>query len=312
MLAPGEYPVRLQVISPGVIPVFERTITVTVPPRNANTEPPLAVSCFSDELQIEGPPGRYRFLATFARGAAATGGQTEFYLTDLAQMPPVEAEVVLWGEDPQLAAWLKERGIRTRRLAAGPSATRDVILASGKPAHGGESFRELARRMARGATVVFLTPETFAKGNQAVGWLPLVGKGSLVNIVGWLYLKDEWAKRHPIFDGLPAGGLTDYTFYRELIPDAVWAGQEPPAEAVAGAIKASQDYSSGLMVSVYDLGAGRFILNSLRIRQNLGRHPAAERLLRNMLRYAAVEVGKPVSALPDDFDAQLKAMGYQD
>lgn len=62
-------------------------------------------------------------------------------------------------------------------------------------------------------------------------------------------------------------------------------GQDPPAKAVAGAIKASQDYSSSLMVSVHNLGAGRFVLNTLRIRENLAGNPAAERLLRNMLRF---------------------------
>jgi len=62
-------------------------------------------------------------------------------------------------------------------------------------------------------------------------------------------------------------------------------------------------------VSVYNLGAGRFILNTLRIRENLGKDPVAERLLRNMLRYAARDVSKPLVELPDDFDAQLKAMG---
>ena len=82
-----------------------------------------------------------------------------------------------------------------------------------------------------------------------------------------------------------------------------------PAEAVAGAIKASQDYSSGLLVAVYDMGAGRFVLNALRIRENLGSHPAAERLLRNMLRYAARDLAKPVASLPADFDRQLKAVG---
>ncbi len=94
----------------------------------------------------------------------------------------------------------------------------------------------------------------------------------------------------------------DYTFYQEIIPDTVWSGQNPPAEAVAGGIKASQDYSSGLLVSVYNLGAGHFILNALRIRENLGRDPVAERLLRNMLRYAASAVKKPLADLPSDFD----------
>ncbi|MBC8229029.1 hypothetical protein H8E77_05705 [bacterium] len=101
----------------------------------------------------------------------------------------------------------------------------------------------------------------------------------------------------------------DHTFYRDIIPDLVWAGQDAPAEAVAGVINAGQgDYASGLLVSVYVLGAGRFILNTLRIRENLGKDPVAERLLRNMLRYAAHDVSKPLVELPDDFDAQLEAM----
>jgi hypothetical protein len=88
-------------------------------------------------------------------------------------------------------------------------------------------------------------------------------------------------------------------------------GQDPPAEAVAGAIKASQDYSSGLMVAVYPLGASRFILNTLLIRENLGSHPAAERLLRNLLRYAALNLAQPVADQPADFEAQLKSIGYK-
>ena len=133
---------------------------------------------------------------------------------------------------------------------------------------------------------MFLSPDVLRKDDQPLGWLPLANKGTVSSIRGWLYLKDEWAKRHPIFDGLPSGGLMDYTFYREIIPDTVLVGQDPPAEAVAGAIKASQDYSSGLMVAVFESGAGRFVLNTLLIREHLGTNPVAERLLCNLLNYA--------------------------
>jgi len=37
---------------------------------------------------------------------------------------------------------------------------------------------------------------------------------------------------------------------------------------------------------VHALGHGKLILNTLRIRENLGVDPVAERLLRNMLNYA--------------------------
>jgi hypothetical protein len=54
----------------------------------------------------------------------------------------------------------------------------------------------------------------------------------------------------------------------------------------------------GMHVAVYELGLGRFILNTLNIESNLGKHPAAERLLRNMLNYAAGE-SKPTSEKPE-------------
>ena len=276
-LAPGEYPVRLVVVGPQNQRIFEKTVNVTIA-----KDAPFAVPVFADDVVVNGPSGRYRFLASFERGGAATGGETEFYVADPAEMPPVKTEVVLAGEDATLAKWLTNYGIRSRKLADGEPSQHEVILVSTGP----PAFEELWRQVQRGATAVFLSPEVLRKGNESLGWLPLASRGTVSPIRGWLYLKDEWAKRHPIFDDLPCGGLMDYTFYREIIPDTVLVGQDPPTEAVAGAIKASQDYSSGLMMAVYKSGAGRFILNTLLIRENLGTNPVAERLLRNLLNYA--------------------------
>ena len=119
-------------------------------------------------------------------------------------------------------------------------------------------------------------------------------------------------KKHPLFDGLPCGGLMDYTFYREIIPDWRYWGQEIPEEPVAGAFRnsAAGECHSELMLSVYNLGAGRFILNSLRVRQELGQDPTAERLLRNMLRYAAKDAGKPIVPIQGGPAELLKSLGY--
>jgi hypothetical protein len=186
-----------------------------------------------------------------------------------------------------------------------------VILASVRPpAPGGAAaFRDLASRIARGSTVVFLAPEVFANGDQPVAFVPLANKGTLARMNSWLYHQDEWAKPHPIFEGLPTG-LLDYALYRQLIPDVAWANQDAPAEAVCGANDASLNYASGLMLSVHQLGAGQFILNALRIRENLSVDPAADRLLVNLLRYASRDQQQPLAELPADFDAQLQAMGY--
>ena len=84
-----------------------------------------------------------------------------------------------------------------------------------------------------------------------------------------------------------------------------------PDEAVAGAINACLDYASGLYVGVYKLGGGRFVINNLQILENLGTDPAAERLLRNMLNYLAVDENKPPEQLPAEWNEKLKTIGYE-
>lgn len=65
-----------------------------------------------------------------------------------------------------------------------------------------------------------------------------------------------------------------------------------------------------MLVGSYPFGAGRFIVNALRVLENLNAHPAADRLLLNMINYAAGFADKPVAELPEDFEAQLTSIGY--
>ena len=65
-------------------------------------------------MKVDGPEGEYRFIATFLRDAAAAGGPAVFHVFEQARMPAVEAEVLTWGDDPALARWLSDHGIRHR------------------------------------------------------------------------------------------------------------------------------------------------------------------------------------------------------
>jgi hypothetical protein len=313
-LPAGDYPAIIKVVGPDNKPVFEHKTTITVPVTLNGVEPPLAMPVFSDNLPIDGPAGKYRLLATLERGGAPRCGEVEFYVDDRNQMPAIETEVTVWGVDTILTKWLTRHHIKTQPFNADKQKSREVILVGAYPPGIKDtlfSFTSLVKHIARGSYAIFLSPEVFKKGNNPVGFLPLERKGSLSTIYSWLYLKDEWAKQHPVFKGLPAGGLMDHQFYRELIPGTVWMGQDPPKEALAGAIKASQDYSSGLMLSVYPFGSGNFILNTLLIQNNLDIHPAAEHLLRNLLNYASLDQKKPIEKLHDDFNTKLKAIGYE-
>lgn len=313
MLAPGKYPARLQIVGPRGVRVFDRKITVLIPDPKGKPEPKFAIPVFAEDVVIDGPSGKYRFLATFEKNAAAAGGEVAFYVADPADMPAVKTEVVRWGEDADLTKWLSAAGIKTRPFTPSTLTAREVILVGKRPAAGeAEAFRELARHLARGSHAVFLSPAVFAKGKNATHWLPLANKAAMAAKLAWLYHTDDWAKLHPIFDGMPAGCILDHTYYREVIPvgNVLWSSQDVPAEVVAGSINTSMGYSSGLLVAVQNFGAGRFTLNALRILENLGSDPVAERLLRNMLRHATPNTNNPLADLPADFEQQLRAIGY--
>ena len=209
-MLPGKYPVHLLVVGPKGNRAFEKHIEVTIPEKTAASEPPMAIPAFDETVAIDGPPGKYRFLVEFERGGAATGGDTEFYVADPAELPAVDAEIVVWGEGPQVVEWLSKSGIKHRPFDARTLTAREAILALNPPkANTAAAFAELARHMARGATVVFLSPETLARDKAPTGWFPLVKKGKYAITDNHVYHKDEWCKEHPIFDGLPSRCLMD-------------------------------------------------------------------------------------------------------
>jgi hypothetical protein len=97
-----------------------------------------------------------------------------------------------------------------------------------------------------------------------------------------------------------------------MVGGAATRGQAVPDAPVAGALRTScPGRHAGLVRSLYRLGAGRCILNSLRVRQALGQDPTAERLLWTMLRYAAREVTGAPAELPADLEEHLQELGYR-
>ena len=53
-----------------------------------------------------------------------------------------------------------------------------------------------------------------------------------------------------------------------------------------------------------------FVFNTFPILENLDAHPAADRLLLDLISYAAADTHKPKTSLPDAFEGQLKKIGY--
>jgi len=285
-LKPGEYPARFRISGPSGV-VWEKTAVVKVP-----EAAPLALPAIRETVTLNGSAGQYVFAASLERGAP-TGGRLVFHVTDPSSLPKLQGSVTLWGIEKKAEDWLTARGLTCRQLSAEAPNEREVILI-GKPAdaeQNAKAWEALTQRIAKGSTALFLSAHVFQHGKAGKNWLPLKNKGRCYAFNDWLYHKECVAKRHPVFEGLQAPGIMDWDYYGPVIPHDVFEGLDTPDETiVAGFVTGYYDfpngYASSVLVAAYRSGEGRFILSTPYILENLDAHPAADRLLLNLIRYA--------------------------
>ncbi|HWR51814.1 MAG TPA: Ig-like domain-containing protein [Bryobacteraceae bacterium] len=310
-LPAGEHTVLLEVRDAAGAVVYRKQVAVRI----ASGEAPLAQPVLGEDVKMTGGGGRYSFSAQLLGGPAIPGGNTELFVFDRAKLPAVTHEVVLWGTDAKLEDWLSRNEIRWRRFDGAGRAGRELILASeNTPAPGGRAaFEALLERVAQGASVVFLSEKVFREGKEPARWLPLEHKGAILRPFNWLLTKDEWIKTHPVFEGLQRGGVVEYPYYRELLlaHQPILVKASAPDAAIAGAFSTSSFqnetgvYYSGLLVAEYALGGGRFLINTLAVRDNLGKSPQAERLLRNMLNHMGRSLDGPPARLTPELRQKI-------
>jgi hypothetical protein len=309
-LHPGMYPAQFRVMGPNGS-AWQRESSISIPEMDA----PLAVPVLKEEVVVQGPPGTYE-LVPFIQRAAPPETRWKFYLSDPQSLPKVSQQVTSWHMPENVESWLNAHGVHTTPLAGATREGRELILVgdvSKQPAAASE-WQQLAARMATGSVVVFLSPLAFQRDKNASTWLPLANKGRIYEFNDWLYHKECVAKPHPVFAGLQGNGILDWDYYGPVLPHYLLDGQDTPAEVIAAAFAAGYStpggYASGVLLGSYKFGAGQFFVNTFPVLENIDTHPAADRLLLNLVEYAATSVQGPAVALPADFGDRLKEIGY--
>jgi hypothetical protein len=152
-------------------------------------------------------------------------------------------------------------------------------------------WQSIVERMKQGATAVFLSPGAFRKGKDPVGWLPLEKKGRIYRFNDWLYHKECVARRHAIFEGLGNCGIMDWDYFGQLISSYLFDGQDTPDDVAAAAFAVGYSipggFASGVLAGSYRMGAGRMVVNTFRVVEELDSNPTADRMLLNLINYAA-------------------------
>ncbi len=292
ILKPGTYPSSFKIFGPEGV-VWERTIDVVIPEADQDGRQLLAVPAMKAEVEVEGPAGTYCFAASMDKGGAPAGGRLDFYLSETSNKPSDLLEVSLLGIRQEVKEWLSFQGIRCQEYQTNHENKAKIILI-GDP--GALSFTdldwmELYKCIEEGAAAIFLQPSAFLKGEDKAGWLPFTQKGKCEPFLNWLYHREDVAKKHPVFQGLPSGGILDWSYYGQIIPYVLFEGQPTPDEVIAAGFAVGyttrdpEGYKSGVVLGSYNHGAGKFFINTLRLLENLDQNPAADRLILNLIQY---------------------------
>ncbi len=281
VLKPGAYPVRLRLMGPEG-PVWERTTSLTIPDRAA-----LAVPVLHERLRLTGPEGRYVLAATLDSGGAPSGGRLDIQVSDPARTVRLSGRAETWGLDAAAGGWLAAHGLDCTPLATDGGSG---LILVGRPDAGDEQgWVTVLRRLERGATVVFLDPLLFKDQDAVLRRLPLAA-GRCVGSWDFLYHKECIAQRHPVFAGLQGPGVMDADVYGQVIPGIIFIDLPTPDLTLCAAFHTGHcsqpgGYRCSLLLAQYRHGASRFLLNSLDLLGQLGHHPAAGRLLANLIHH---------------------------
>ncbi|MCL5745050.1 MAG: hypothetical protein M1541_14185 [Acidobacteria bacterium] len=180
----------------------------------------------------------------------------------------------------QLTPFLQSHGLRYSAFTGAENLP--VIVADGAP------FARVSDYVAGGGTAVFLNVSSTQLSAFQARLRPARGNWDPVN---------HGVRPHPIFDGLPAGDFMGQTYLNVCANETIQGIAEPP---VVGSL--SFDFGQGTMernytgpkdawwgsdMVVVPQGKGRVLLSTLHITENLGKDPVADKLLYNIVRWAA-------------------------
>lgn len=288
-LAPGDYPVTFRICGEAGT-AWERQATVTIPAAPAGGQLPLAVPVLKTRVRLELPAGEYVFAADLERGGAPTGDRLPFRIAAAADLPRGRGALYLWGFDARHRRWLEAQGFACHSYTPGPERPRGLVVVGHVPpgtrtvAH----WRALRGWIEKGATVLLLSAQPLRGEPETLPWGAALRAREFYD---WLYHKEIVGKRHPVFAGLPAGGILDWHAYEAVAGPDLFDCTDTPDEVIAAAFAVGYScrggYNTGIVTAMKRYGKGRLYFNALRVYENLDLHPTADRLLLNLLDYAA-------------------------
>jgi hypothetical protein len=298
-LATGTYALKLALLNEQGRAVYQKDYTHVT-----KTDP--IEHLVTDSFTVNAPAGRYRLALELKGGAQPLHAERPVVIFERKPRGLQLRHAVLVGDGGgSLLPWLSARSVDAHQSEIGSAGNGDLILVLHADARQRSAILKSVRA---GAIAVVLQPEAAFHEPQSEGAAldpsmsysemldPLEGewKPELRKIEwwgapsAWGYTRTALALQHSYLAGLPQGmALEAQPEYQRVAPVYTWILKNPPQAVnlshavMESSLAVDMPYSSDLFC--VKIGKGRLVLTSLRIAQNLGRDPAADLILENII-----------------------------
>jgi hypothetical protein len=250
------------------------------------------------KLPSLGPSGTYKVRA---RLAGYANEHTFFYLAKKDLQAPAAQFAVL---DPkgELTPFLKTSGLHFREFTGGERLPVVVATDTSRDAKTLRRFSSVMEYVKGGGVAVFLkTPGIRVIGAKTIG-NELVSSGVFPFQTRLREARGNWdpvnhgVRPHAIFEGLPVKDFMGQAYLNVCATETIEGIQEPPIVGSLsyewGTTRPDANYHGprdvwwGSDMVVVPYGKGRMLLSTLRIGENLGKDPVADKLFYNMVQWA--------------------------
>lgn len=258
---------------------------------------------FAKQLETNSLRGTYTIKAALVAsdGEGLAENQYQFDVFGPEQLVVPKKAIAVLDPSNSLKPFLDQRGIAYEDFRPNQDRAIPVFVSKtqARNPQEGKKLDELAEFIKRGGTAVYLEgggrQAAWGQGSSASRWLP-VG-GHLKIAIGLWTCIPHIVKDHPIFDGLPVNQMMGPVY------ENVWAQNtlmDVGGQAVVATIGFDwfPDYDRrrrhyygpgdtwwGADVAVVPLGQGRCVTSQLRLVENLGVDPVADKIFFNLVKW---------------------------
>ncbi|MFZ5829353.1 MAG: hypothetical protein ACOY3P_04665, partial [Planctomycetota bacterium] len=288
---------KVEVLARDGAVVFTKTISTDLP----SGITPL----FTETLDTQALQGTYTMKADVSAGDGSPIAENtyDFDVFASGQLAVPKHRIAVLDPSNSLKPFLKEVGISFVEFSPKIDPTLPVFVSrtDTKAPEQRIRFGELATFVKAGGMAVYLqgggTKTSWGLGESASPLLPVEAR--LKQAIGSWTCIPHLVKDHPVFEGLPVNGMMGAVYENvwaentlvgvggETIVAVIAYDWFPELDKLKRHYYGPGDTWWGADVAVVPHGEGRLILSQLRLIENLGKDPVADKILFNLIRYAA-------------------------